>query len=352
MLLVLAATTLGLILVSSGRTVFADIIAPLTGHLIGFGLAASLALIVRRWMLTILTAGMAMTIGVHVWLGLAWCCRASAPPANAEVTKVAAHPPVQRLTVLALNAWDELRDTRGIARYLATTPADVVVLSEFGEGKGPLLGELKSIYPYQASCADGWHCSLALLSRLPLEVSGVGRIPAGGPDFVWARLSGSLTIVGTHVHRPSRNPRLHGRQMEALAQFLHRIDGPVVLAGDLNTSPWSNSFRRLRAATGLTPASTLIPTWPAWPLPLPQVALDHILVSPEFAVTASGSGPAVGSDHLPVWAQLERHAAAPDQNRRRPRRFTSRLAAAGSHLGGEFLADLSREHGGARDLRR
>jgi endonuclease/exonuclease/phosphatase (EEP) superfamily protein YafD len=343
---------LGLILVSSGRTVFADIVAPLTGHLIGFGLAASLALIVCRWMLTVLTAGIAATIGVHVWLGLAWCCRAPTPPANAEVTKIAAHAPMQSFTVLALNAWDELRDTRGIARYLATTPADVVVLSEFGEDKGALLGELKAVYPYQASCADGWHCSLALLSRLPLEVSGVGRIPAGGPDFIWARLSGSLTIVGTHVHRPSRNPWLHERQMVALAQFLRRIDGPVVLAGDLNTSPWSNSFRRLRSATGLAPASVLIPTWPAWPLPLPQVALDHILVSPELIVTAAGSGPAVGSDHLPVWAQLERHAAVPDQNRRQLRRLTSRLAAAGPHLGGEFLADLGREHGGARDLRR
>jgi endonuclease/exonuclease/phosphatase (EEP) superfamily protein YafD len=352
-LLVLAAANLGLLLVASSRlTVYGDIIAPLAGHLIGFGLSAGLALLVRRRMLTVLAAGVAATIGLHTWLGLAWCCRAPLPPDAAVVAKVAARTSTQGMTVLALNAWDELRDTRGIAGYLATRPADVVVLTEFGEGKAPLLGELRAAYPYQASCADGWHCSLALLSRLPLEASGIGRIPGSGPDFVWARLDGGLTIVGTHVHRPSRSPRLHARQMATLAQFLGRIDGPVVLAGDLNASPWSNAFRRLRGATGLTPTSVLTPTWPAWPLPLPQVALDHILVSPELAVTAAGTGPTVGSDHLPVWARLERRIAMPNGNRPQPRRLTSRLAAAGPHLDGELLADLGGEHGGARDLRR
>ena len=54
------------------------------------------------------------------------------------------------------------------------------------------------------------------------------------PDFVWARVGGALTIVGTHLHRPSRDPWLHERQVSALAQFVRRIDGPLILAGDLN----------------------------------------------------------------------------------------------------------------------
>ena len=83
-----------------------------------------------------------------------------------------------------------------------------------------------------------------------------------------------------------------------------------------------------------------MPSWPAWPIALPQVALDHIFVSPELTVSASGTGPAVGSDHLPVWAQLERRPLAAYPGRA-PR---SRLAAAGAHLGAEFLGDLGGEH--------
>ena len=179
------------------------------------------------------------------------------------------------------------------------------MLSEFGPDKRPLLANLEAAYPFQVDCAE-WACSLALLSRLPLEASGVGRIAADQPAFVWARLGGSLTIIGTHLHRPSRDPWLHERQVAALAQFVRRIDGPLMLAGDLNTSPWSNAFRKLGPRPDSRPPAMLMPSWPAWPLALPQVALDHIFVSPDLAVAAAGTGPAVGSDHLPVWAQLER----------------------------------------------
>ena len=93
-----------------------------------------------------------------------------------------------------------------------------------------------------------------------------------------------------------------------------------------------------------------MPTWPAWPLALPQVALDHILVSGELAVAAAGTGPAVGSDHLPVWAQIDRRPVAFERGGPPPRRLTSRLAAARPHLGGELLAHLDGEHVGAGNL--
>jgi endonuclease/exonuclease/phosphatase (EEP) superfamily protein YafD len=350
MLLVLAVVTLGLLLVISNRfTALADVLAPLTGHLMGLGLAASLALLLPRRRLQVLTAGMMLTVGLHGWLGLARCCgtppAGQSAPIQAGPTKVAGHRSLQSLTVLALNTWHSHADTPRLERYLATVPADVVVLSEFGPDKRPLLANLAAAYPFQVDCAD-WACSLALLSRLPLEASGLGRIASDQPAFVWARLGGSLTIIGTHLYRPSRDPWLHERQVTALAEFIGRIDSSVILAGDLNTSPWSSAFRRLRAGTGLSPVARLMPSWPAWPLP--QVALDHIFVSPDLAVAAAGTGAAVGSDHLPVWARLERRPAVLD----RRRSLRSRLAASRPHLGGEFFADLGGEQVGARNLRR
>jgi len=349
--LLAAANACLMVIVAGGYTWLADIIAPLTGHLIGFGLTASVALVLRRRMLTVLAAGTAATIGLHAWLGLARCCEATTAATAAVVTKVTLPPAYSSLTVLALNTWDHHGDLDRLRRYLASAPADVIVLSEFGPDKRALLQELKSVYPHQVDCAD-WHCELALLSRVALEAGGAARIDAREPAFVWGRFAGSVTIIGTHLHRPSRNPRRHERQISALAKFIRRIDGPLILAGDLNTSPWSNSFRFLKAATGLTPSSVLLPSWPAWPVALPQVALDHILVSPELEVTAAGTGPAVGSDHLPVWARVGRRSFGPERSQPPSRRVTSRLAAAGPHLHGEFLAHLGSEHGGARDLRR
>src|SRR5262245_6651843 len=352
-LLALSASTLALLVLVSGPfTVMTDAIAPLTGHLMGLGLATSVAVLFPRRGFQVLTAGMLLTIGLHGWLGLARCCgappeAASTPVRAAGSTKVAEHAPQQSLTVLSLNTWDGRGDMLRLERYLATGPADVVVLSGFGPDKRSLLSNLASAYPFQIDCSDR-KCSLALLSRITLEASGVGHVASDQPAFVWARLGGSLTIIGTHLDRPSRNPWLHEKQVMALAEFIRRIDSSVILGGDLNTSPWSNAFRKLRAGTGLAPVARLMPSWPAWPLALPQVALDHIFVSSDLAVAAAGTGPPAGSDHLPVWARLERRPAALDQRRS----LRSRLAAARPHLGGELLADLGREQVGARDLRR
>ena len=70
-LFVLAVANVGLIaVVAGGFSSLADVIAPLTGHLIGIGLAASMALLMRRRMLALLAAGVAATLAVHAWLGL------------------------------------------------------------------------------------------------------------------------------------------------------------------------------------------------------------------------------------------------------------------------------------------
>jgi len=342
-LCLLAVADLGLMLVvAGGMAATVDAVAPLTGHLFGIGMAAGIALLVRRRILALLTVGVAATIGVHAWLGLARCCEAAAPAAATWLTQTAAHGS-GGLTVLSLNTWRTHVDLERVERYLATAPADVVVLSEFGAALRPMLARLRRTYPNQVDCAHEPACSLALLSRSPFAASGAARIASGKPAFVWARLPGALTIIGTHLHHPTLDPWLHQAQVTALAQFVRHIDGPLVLAGDLNTSPWSNAFRLLRGATGLSPASLLMPSWPAWPVALPQIALDHIFVSPDLGVTAAGTGPAVGSDHLPVWAHLERQAVPADRHRAPGRRLASSPAAPSPHLGAELLADLSRE---------
>ena len=352
-LAVLAVANVGLItVVSGGVGSMADVIAPFTGHLMGFGLAASIALFMRGRILPLLAAGIATTLVVHAGLGLVRCCEAPKDmPGSAGLESQAQH---RSLTVLNLNTSHAHGDVGRIEQYLATAPADVVVLSEFDAGRSALIASLRDIYPYHVECTSEPPCSLALLSRLPLEASGSARIASGEPSFVWARINpghqGSTTIIGTQLNRPSGNPWRHEVEMRELAQFVRRIDGPLVLTGNLNTSPWSQSFRTLRLATGLSPAGTLMPSWPAWPIALPQVALDHIFVSPELAVSAAGTGPAVGSDHLPVWAQLERRPVAAYPGR--APRSGSRLAATGAHLGAEFPGDLGGEHGGARDLGR
>ncbi|MDX2203278.1 MAG: endonuclease/exonuclease/phosphatase family protein [Hyphomicrobiaceae bacterium] len=343
-LLVASNLSLALIIFPASPAL-ADAAAPLTGHIIGVGIAAAAALLLRRHGLAALVGGAVATFAIHLWLGLGAATFSPGSEAIAAETR----PSQTSLSIVSINTWDAAQNLEELRAYLATGPADIVVLSELGPDKQGLVPALSAVYPHQRSCAHRYDCSLALLSRVPFEAAGTVAYTREMPAFVWARFAGALHVIGTHVYRPSRKPWLHARQTEAIARMIKRIEGPVVLAGDLNMSPWSHAYKSLRAQTGLKSARWLMPSWPAWPLNLPQVALDHILVSHDLTVTASGTGPAVGSDHLPVLARVERQV----QRTRGPTTGRgSRLAVTRLHLDAELFADLGGEHGGARDLRR
>lgn len=85
---------------------------------------------------------------------------------------------------------------------------------------------------------------------------------------------------------------------------------PLVVIGDFNTPPWSPAFRRFLDKTGLIDASGS--SWPAttrFSLRFRDLfhygaPVDHILVSPGVAVTHFEVGPDIGSDHLPLVADI------------------------------------------------
>lgn len=347
-LLLASNLCLGLILFAN-MPVVADIATPLTGHVIGFGIAAALALLFSRYAWRVLALGVGLTLGLHTWLAVGPSLPPASPASRAGPVEASSGRP---LSIISLNTWDHIDNVEQLKAYFLTAPADIVVMSEIGPPKRALLQALKAVYPYQTDCAEVWQCSLALISRVPFEAGGTVRYSKDMPAFAWARFPGAFTLVGVHIFRPSRNPWLHARETNAVARFVRNLGGSVVLAGDLNMSPWSYSYRTLKAQAGLSGPRGLTPTWPAWPLVVPQIALDHILISPDLAFEAMRAGPAVGSDHLPVYALIKRVPGTVEGERSPAPAGGSRLAAPGAHLGGELLADLGGKHGGAGNLGR
>jgi len=307
---VLAAAVAGLIVaMAASLSPYFDLLTPIVGHLVGACLTAALAIRLPRAPFTILTAGLAATLLVHAAAG--WI-RQDAMPAARER---ASPPPADAMRLVTLNAWHRNRNLQPLLRYLEREAATWVVLTEFGPDKQHALEALRRTYPFQVSCADAWFCSLALLSRIPFEASG--RISAGphGPPTVWARFRVGagrepITVVGTHVHRPSRNPERHRAQLATLTSMLRRVEGAIVVAGDFNAAASSSTLEDFMSGAGVSTSGCWLPSWPAWPLNMPQVALDHVAVSSELSIARTALGPAIGSDHLPVRADIRpgRHA--------------------------------------------
>ena len=84
-------------------------------------------------------------------------------------------------------------------------------------------------------------------------------------------------------------------------------DGPLILAGDFNMTPWTVKMRTFTEVTGLGRFNTFNPTWPMrWrsvPL-LPLLPIDNVFASAHFANISTRLGPRLDSDHRAVIADL------------------------------------------------
>lgn len=205
--------------------------------------------------------------------------------------------------LMSFNTWDEIDNIDAVHALLQRTMPDVAVLVEVSPPKRALLEALKPLYPYQVECAERWPCSMALVSRIPFEAQGTVMPNASRPSAVWARIADGgdgVTIVGVHIHRPTRSPRIHFGHMHGLAEIVRATRGNVVVAGDFNTPSWAASMTELSAQEGLLQMPRIVPTWPSWPVSAPQFPIDHILVSRGLRLVDLATEAAAGSDHLPL----------------------------------------------------
>jgi endonuclease/exonuclease/phosphatase (EEP) superfamily protein YafD len=103
------------------------------------------------------------------------------------------------------------------------------------------------------------------------------------------------------------------------AAAARKAGGPVILVGDFNATPYSPRFRTLLKEAGVRVAGprlfwpatwpvggplAALPGWPALRGVVPGLLIDHVLVSPRFAVAGFRRGPDIGADHYPLIVDL------------------------------------------------
>ncbi len=119
---------------------------------------------------------------------------------------------------------------------------------------------------------------------------------------------GALEVLGTHPLSPTNGSRAARRdaQLEAVAAWSADRPGPLVVVGDLNTTPWSAVFRHLESAGNLVNSQRgfgLQASWPVGWAPL-MIPLDHLLHTADLTTLRRQLGPALGSDHYALRVTL------------------------------------------------
>lgn len=216
----------------------------------------------------------------------------------------AAKPGEQVITVASFNTWYDNAQSEAIAAEVERLDADIMTLIEVGPGNRAILEHLRAKYPYQADCFRIDFCDLAILSKFPVTEHS-GKEDWDGPSMIMAKLgpeAGGLTVIGVHTIRfPHSRAQLH--QVQALGRLIETISGPKLMMGDFNATPFSRITSTISDHTGML-RLTQLPSWPSR-IDLPQVAIDHIFVSPGIhPVEDERIGNPAGSDHYPVTMKL------------------------------------------------
>lgn len=220
-----------------------------------------------------------------------------------------AAPNDETFRLVSFNVWFRNTDAARAAAYLEQTDADLVVIQEASALFAQQLQTLAPRYRYAYIGPD--RRSTAVLSRWPLlearsDSPGEGAAPASHTRIKWREIE--LTLVGVHLHWPlgARDSRLRNQELAALAQRAAGAQGPMLIAGDLNITPWSPHFRDLLRDSGFADCAAgqgLAPSWPSHVQWL-GIRIDHCLASPHWQILDVRTGPHVGSDHRPVIVEL------------------------------------------------
>jgi len=211
------------------------------------------------------------------------------------------------LRALVANVFTKNEDPAALLGLIRKENPDLIVLLEVNQRWWSALTPLFPSYPHRLEDLREDNFGIAVLSKFPLNDSGVVHFGRGQPPTIITRLAteaGKLYVVATHPASPRDEARLrkNTEQLEAIAEHIRGVEGEVLVLGDLNTTPWASSFRSLLETAELRDSRRGFGNQATWPVGLTglKLPLDHALVSAGIDVVERRLGPEIGSDHLPL----------------------------------------------------
>lgn len=227
----------------------------------------------------------------------------------APVGSVSAQPAAPNFRLLTFNVWFRNPDMARTAAYIEQVQADAVVLQELTPAQAEILRPLLPSYPHYhiepSRMGSAVFTKWPVLSAESVPLAREGAI-AARMQIDWRGLP--ITVLGVHLNWPlgPRNSAFRNEELAGVIAIAKAHQGPLLVAGDFNLTPWSEYFGDTLANSGLHDAARgfgLARSWPAQFAPL-AMRIDHCLLSPHWRSVAVRTGPWLGSDHLPVVAEL------------------------------------------------
>jgi endonuclease/exonuclease/phosphatase (EEP) superfamily protein YafD len=214
--------------------------------------------------------------------------------------------------LLLMNVLSSNEDTEAVVAEIHRYRPDIVVLEEITPRWFAALSDQLTDYPYQLHAVREDNFGIWLLSKFPVSDEeiipwGPAQLPSATVRF---RIGDQLArVVGMHPMSPGdpQGVRWRNEQLRQIAAHFQAADDPLLVIGDLNTTSFIPIFQEFKQALRLADSRRgfgLQCSWPAFSFNPLMISLDHCLVSKDWKVVRHELGDNVGSDHLPVYVEL------------------------------------------------
>ncbi|WP_244214305.1 endonuclease/exonuclease/phosphatase family protein [Pedobacter jejuensis] len=227
------------------------------------------------------------------------------------------------LKLLIANVYQENRQSATYYGLIEKCKPDVILMVETNKWWQTQMDVLEKEYPYQIKVPLENTYGMLLYSKLELngEVKFLVEedIPSIETDV---KLSSGQTVKLFCLHPqppvPQENPRSTERDKEILlvAEKAKKCDLPVVVMGDLNDVAWSYTTELFGKISGLLDPRRgrgFFNSFNAKYFFL-RFPLDHIFCSPDFSLSSIKRLKSCGSDHFPMWVNLQFNPEAEELN--------------------------------------
>lgn len=144
--------------------------------------------------------------------------------------------------LVTFNVWFRNPDMARTAEYIERSRADAVVLLELTPPQAEMLVPLLPSYPHYH--IEPSRMGAAVFTKWP--VLSAESVPLAQGGAVAARLTldwrgTPVNVLGVHLNWPlgPRNSEFRNQELDALVSFSKAQQGPLLVAGDFNLTPWS-----------------------------------------------------------------------------------------------------------------
>lgn len=214
-----------------------------------------------------------------------------------------------KVSIIQLNLRFDNEEIEAARELVRRENPDFWLFQETTDHSGVVLDDLKDTHPVQVRCPGGRVGATTIAARHPLA-EGAETLCSAYPGLAAARFAvdgGDVTIASLHLHWPW--PFNQYGHIERLTADLQRLEGPVIVAGDFNSAPWTQSVKTVARHSGTRVADGLVLTWVPFQVPdawtgWVGLPLDNLLHDPAITLAQREILSDAGSDHRPVRSTL------------------------------------------------